>query len=142
MPVFNENQLYEIAFQILQAAGASSAEAEIVATELRDANLLGHDSHGVMRLMQYVEYIDKGFIKPGGKFEVVKTGPAFAMIDGNFNFGQVSATKALQLGLEKARDSGSATIMIRNCNHVGRLGSYSQKAAQVPTSSGTLQRIS
>ena len=129
MPTFNAEQLHEIGYQILQGAGVSAEEADIVATELRDANMVGHDSHGVMRLMQYVDYIEQGFIKPGGEFEVLKDGLSFAVIDGHFNFGQTTATKALRLGIEKARSAGTATVMVQNCNHVGRLGSYSQKAA-------------
>jgi hydroxycarboxylate dehydrogenase B len=129
MPTFSSNQLFQIAGRVLRGAGVSEAEADMVAAELRDANLVGHDSHGVMRLMQYVDYIEQGYIKPGGTFEIVKQTPAFAVIDGNFNFGQVMAAKALELGIEKARACGAATLMIRNCNHVGRLGSYSQQAA-------------
>lgn len=129
MPTFNADQLFEIAGRVLRGAGVSGTEADIVAAELRDANLVGHDSHGVMRLMQYVDYIEQGYIKPGGAFEVVKEAPGFAIIDGHFNFGQVTAAQALEVGIEKARACGAATVMIRNCNHVGRLGSYSQQAA-------------
>ncbi len=129
MPTFNADQLYEIAFRVLRGAGVSENEAEIVATELKDANLVGHDSHGIMRLMQYADYVEQGYIKPGSQLEVVQDRPAFAIIDGHFNFGQVTTTEAMRLGQEKARASGTATIMIRNCNHVGRLGSYTQKAA-------------
>lgn len=129
MPTFNSDQLFEIAERILRSAGASAEEAEIVAGDLRDANLVGHDSHGVMRLRQYVEHIDDGYIKPGAAFEVVREGPAFLSVDGHSNFGQVTATKALSLGMEKAHTAGTATVMLCNCNHVGRLGSYAQKAA-------------
>ena len=41
MPTFNADQLYEIAFRVLRGAGVSENEAEIVATELKDANLVG-----------------------------------------------------------------------------------------------------
>src|SRR5690606_37057489 len=54
----------------------------------------------------------------------------FAVVDGHFNFGQVTTTQALRLAMEKARKAGTATVLIRNCNHIGRLGSYSQKAAE------------
>jgi len=130
MPTFNGEQLFQIATRILQGAGVSQEEADLVATELREANAVGHDSHGVMRLVQYVDYVEQGFIKPGGKFRVVKEGGGFGIVDGNFNFGQVTATKALELAMGKARFCGTGTIMIQNCNHVGRLGSYSQKAAR------------
>jgi uncharacterized oxidoreductase len=129
MPTFRAEQLGEMARRILEGAGASREEASVVAGELQGANLVGHDSHGVMRLMQYVDYIQKGVICPGASMEILREGPAFLLIDGCFNFGQVTASEALQLGMKKARESGTATIFIRNCNHVGRLGSYTQSAA-------------
>ncbi|WP_197444303.1 Ldh family oxidoreductase [Maioricimonas rarisocia] len=130
MPTLTTDQLYELGYRILTGADVQHEEASIVARELADANLVGHDSHGVMRLMQYVQMIDDGFVKPGGRFEVVKSAPAFAIIDGHFNFGQVTTSKALKLAIEKAEHSGISTVMIRNCNHVGRLGSYTHHAAK------------
>lgn len=129
MPTFSGDQLGSIARRILEAAGASADEASVVAHELRAANLVGHDSHGVMRLNQYVGYMNQGIIRPGGVPQTISEGPAFLVIDGNFNFGQVIASRALELGIEKARIAGTATVMVRNCNHVGRLGSYTRQAA-------------
>ena len=37
-----------------------------VAEHLVAANLAGHDSHGVIRVPQYVDAIDAGNLKPGG----------------------------------------------------------------------------
>lgn len=130
MPTFTADKLHTIAFRILSAAGLHDADADIVAGELKKANLAGHDSHGVIRLMQYVDYIEQGFAQPTAQVEVITDRPAFAVIDGHFAFGQIAAQRAVQLGLEKAGAQGTATIVIRNCNHVGRLGSYSQQAAQ------------
>ena len=129
MPTFDAEQLGEVARRVLEGAGASAEESAVVARELQAANLVGHDSHGVMRLMQYVDYIEKGVIRPGEPLEILKEGAAFLLIDGRFNFGQVTASQALQLGMAKAREAGTATIFMRNCNHVGRLGSYTQQAA-------------
>ncbi|MEX0717748.1 MAG: Ldh family oxidoreductase [Planctomycetaceae bacterium] len=130
MPTFDSRQIHTIAERVLTAAGVSSADAEVVAIELRDANLVGHDSHGVIRLMQYVDQMEKGFIKPDGEFSVLRDEPSLAVVDGGFHFGQVVATKALEIGLIKARETGSATVVARNCNHVGRLGSYADTAAR------------
>ncbi len=129
MPTFNAEQLTTLASRVLAGAGVPPEEAEVIARELAGANLVGHDSHGVMRLMQYVQMIDDGFVNPGGEFEVVVDEPAFALIDGHLNYGQVIATKALELTMDKARTAGTATAMIRDCNHVGRLGSYADRAA-------------
>ncbi len=130
MPTFSSTQLHTIAHRILVAAGVKSEHADAVAVELRDANLVGHDSHGVMRLMQYVDGIRQGHMKPETEPEVIVDRPSFTIIDAKFQFGQVAATMGLESGLLKARTTGTATVMIRNCNHVGRLGSYSQKAAE------------
>lgn len=130
MPTLNQSQLFELANRILVGAGIPAKDAKTVAQELADANIVGHDSHGVMRLMQYVDFVKDGYVKPGGEFEVIKEGGAFAIVDGHFNFGQVIARKALALAIDKARATGTATIMIRNCNHIGRLGAYTHDAAE------------
>ncbi|MHC4876262.1 MAG: Ldh family oxidoreductase [Planctomycetota bacterium] len=130
MPNFSIAQLSEIAHRILAATGVPDKEAATVAAELADANAVGHDSHGVIRLMQYLDMIDQGFVRPGASVDVVKTGPAFTVLDANFNFGQVAASRAVEQGIEQARQAGTSTVMVRNCNHVGRLGSYSKRAAE------------
>lgn len=129
MPTLNSDQLYALSVRILEGAGVPAEDAAIVAEELRSANLVGHDSHGVMRLMQYVQMIEDGAVRPGGEFEIVREGPAFAVADAHFNLGQVAASKALRIATDKARSEGVASVMIRNCNHVGRLGSYTCHAA-------------
>jgi uncharacterized oxidoreductase len=129
MPILHADQLQSVAERILEAAGVSRADAVVVATELKDANLVGHDSHGVMRLVQYVDYVRQGFIKPDAKVELCSDERAWAVFDGHFHFGQVTATRALSWAMDKAREIGTATVWATNCNHVGRLGSYAQKAA-------------
>jgi uncharacterized oxidoreductase len=129
MPFLNSSQLFDLSVRILQGAGVPAADAAIVARELRDANLVGHDSHGVMRLMQYVQMIQDGHVRPAGSFEIVREGDAYAVADANFGLGQVAAGKALDIAIAKARRTAVATVMVRNCNHVGRLGAYTERAA-------------
>lgn len=132
MPVIlYANQLLEMGQVILTAAGATPREAEIVAAELASSNLVGHDSHGVMRLMQYVQLIREGHIQPGKDPEIVREGPAFLVVDAHFGFGQVASTWTMERLIEKARACGCSNAFIRNCNHVGRLGSYTDQAAQL-----------
>ena len=78
MPTFTADQLHDLAVRVLKGAGVSADDADLVATELKDANLMGHDSHGVIRLMQYADYVERGIIKPDAGFEVVV---AMAAID-------------------------------------------------------------
>ena len=129
MPTFSRDQLHEVACRILEGAGVSKAEADIVAIELADANLVGHDSHGVIRLKQYVDYIGDGHIKPAGRVAVALELPGLAVMDGGYNFGQVVASAALKMACARAREFGSYTVLCRSCNHVGRLGSYTRRCA-------------
>ena len=129
MTNFTAEQLLSFGQAVLRAAGASPIEADCVADELVGANRVGHDSHGVMRLVQYVQMMDGGFVRPGSRLEIVNQGPSFAVADGGLNFGQVIMAEVLPLAIIKARQTGTSTIVVRNCNHVGRLGAFTEKLA-------------
>lgn len=130
MPTLNATQITTLIHRLLTAKGVSESEANVVAAELCEANLVGHDSHGIMRIVQYAQMMDDGYVRPGQPFEVLRETPVIAVADGHFNFGQVTAMEGLRLGLAKAQAAGTATILLRNCNHVGRLGSYTHRAAR------------
>ena len=130
MPILTAPQIRALVLRLLEAKGVSPQEAGFVAAELCDANLVGHDSHGVMRIVQYAQMMDDGYVKPGSPFEILGESPVTAVVDGHFNFGQVTASEGLVLAIRKAKESGTATVLMRNCNHVGRLGSYTHKAAR------------
>lgn len=130
MPTFSESQLFQLAEKILIGAGTPPEDAAVVARELADANIVGHDSHGVMRLVQYVGFIKDGHVRPGTKIQVIQEGPSHAVVDGGFNFGQVSTRGALDIALDKAKKTGTAAVVMRNCNHIGRLGAYTHEAAR------------
>ena len=129
MPTFARDQLEMMATRILQGAGIGEENAKIVAAELVDSNSVGHDSHGIIRLKQYVESIEAGEVKPGGEMHLVVDLPSVAVLDGGFNFGQVVAARAFDIASQRARENGAYTVLCRNSCHVGRLGSYTRKAA-------------
>ncbi len=130
MPVFTAEQLRSVTESILVALKAPPGEARLVAELLVDSNLAGHDSHGVIRIPQYAKYIQDGQIKPGAPLEVVKETAAMAVVNGHMNLGHVILSRALDLALEKGRQTAVATVMVRECNHVGRLGAYALRAAR------------
>lgn len=130
MPVFPPEYLHKVAYHIYRAKGASDEEAEIVATHQVKANLVGHDSHGVIHITDYVERIDKGHIVPGAPFVVEKEAPCTAVINGNWGFGFVVTERAMRMAIEKARVNGVAAITIHYQSHIGRLGDYTTMALQ------------
>jgi len=129
MPRFTVDQLREIARRIVLATGSPPHEAELVAEELAAANLEGHDSHGIMRLKPYVKFVEEGVLRPGGKVTVAVDRPALVVLDGGYNYGQVVARAALELASKRVREAGAFVVLCRNSLHIGRLGSYTRRAA-------------
>src|SRR5581483_11024166 len=115
---------------IFKASGAPPEEARIVADHLVTASLMGYDTHGVIRIPQYVEDIRKGVIRPGAPIVIEKECEATAVVDCGWNFGQVGGLKAIDIAIDKARQHRTATVVARRSNHVGRLGTYTTRAAE------------
>ena len=130
MPIFTPEYLHKAAYHIFRAKGTPDEEADIVATHLVKANLVGHDSHGVIAIPTYSERIDVGHIVPGAPFVVDREAPCTAVIDGNWGFGFVVTEKATGMAIEKARTHGVAAITVRHQGHIGRLGDYPTMMAE------------
>ncbi len=124
MPVFTPEYLHKVAYHIYRAKGTPEDEAEIVASHLVKANLVGHDSHGIIQTPTYVDRIDAGHIVPGAAFDIVKEAPCTAVIDGNWGFGFVQTEKATRLAIEKAKTNGVGAVTVYHQSHIGRLGDY------------------
>ncbi len=129
MPTFPADTLVAFARSVFAAAGVPDDDAQTVANSLVDANLCGHDSHGVMRVPQYVDFIRKGTYKPGVPLTVLNETPAVVATDANWGLGQVQAHRLLGMLLPKAKALGVAAGTLRNCGHTGRLGEYAERAA-------------
>jgi uncharacterized oxidoreductase len=113
---------------IFAAAGCADEEAMLIARELVGANLAGHDSHGVVRVPLYVDWLGKGYVQAGQSAQVVTDGGAFLVVDGNKGFGQTIATQTVALGVERARANGTCIVAMRNSGHIGRVGAYAETA--------------
>lgn len=129
MPNFTAQRLEEMAAEVFIAAGVPDGEARTVAQSLTLANLVGHDSHGIMRVPQYIQMIQQGTIVPGAPTEVVMDTPQLAAIDGHWNFGMVVARRAMEMAIHKAEEHGVAVVSVRQLNHIARVGEYPEMAA-------------
>ena len=129
MPILHAPTLLDFATRLFVASGVPEEDARIVAKNLVGANLRGHDSHGVLRLTQYVEFLKNGDYKAGVDLIVESEAPGVVVVDGQWGFGQVQAHRMLDLILVKARSLGLAAGSGRNFGHIGRLGEYAERAA-------------
>ena len=130
MPLFRAPELTAFASRLFTAAGVPGDEAQTVAASLVGANLRGHDSHGVMRVPQYIDFVEKDFYRTGVALKVEHETPAAVTCDGQWGFGQVQAHRLLDLIIPKAQALGLAAGAARHCGHIGRLGEYAERAAE------------
>ena len=123
------DKLSEFCAEVFRQVGCRPDEARRVAASLVDANLTGHDSHGVIRMPRYVGWVRSGDIVPNQTIERLVDTPVIAVVDGRFGFGQTVAPQAVDLGIEKAKAMGLAATSLRNAGHVGRVGEWAERAA-------------
>ena len=129
MPILTETQLQEFGVALLAAGGANETEALIVGRSLVQANLRGHDSHGVMRIPFYVKQVQDGKLNAGSDLAVVQETSGTIVGDGNWGFGQVLSRQLTEKLIEKASTAGIASGSLRQSAHIGRLGEYAEMAA-------------
>ena len=114
---------------VMRGFGSTDAEVDAVAANLIDANLTGHDSHGIGMLPRYAEAFLQGGLKPNTHVRIVLDGGAVLRLDGGAGFGQVIGAEAMALGIERTRASGSCIVALGNSHHLGRIGAWAEAAA-------------
>ena len=124
MPVFKPEDLRQIGYDLFEAAGCRPEDARAVVDHLVESNLYGHDSHGAIRFYEYARSIREGRFNPQAAPKVVRDYASAAVVDAGGALGQVGATFATTLAMEKAREHGVASVTLRNTSHIGRAGAY------------------
>ncbi|MFO7171338.1 MAG: Ldh family oxidoreductase, partial [Chloroflexota bacterium] len=112
MPTLPPAQLTALVARIFEAAGASQHNARVVAESLVLSDTVGHESHGVVRVRQYLNSIAAGEIAPAAEPTVARETAVMASVDACRTFGQVAARFAMGKAIEKAAAQGLAVAGI------------------------------
>ncbi len=128
--IVDSQKLYDFVCQVFETFKVSPENAAICSDNLVLADLRGIPSHGVARLKRYVDGMKNGTILPLQQPTVINEQPSTAAIDGNAGLGQVIGHFATQLAIAKAKQTGVGLVTVRNSNHFGIAGYYSQKMLQ------------
>lgn len=120
----------EFCKQVLIGHGLPDEDAQIVADSIIAANLRGLDSHGITRTGIYVERLKKNLVNPIAKIKILKDKGAMLHVDGDNGMGSVVTLKALQLGIERAKEFGSCSVGITHSNHYGAGAYYVREAVR------------
>lgn len=127
---FEARYLHSLAQRLFTAAGTPPHIAEAVTEILVNANLAGHDSHGVLRIPAYLQMIEQGQIDPAAEPAIVKETSGTLLIDGQKGFGHYTARRAMQWAIEKAKRADLCAVSFTRVGHIGRLGEYAEAAAR------------
>jgi len=125
----DHQRLRRLTSALLEKTGSRPLEATTVADHLVDANLAGHDSHGVGMLPHYIRNFKAGTLIPNQVPEVVSESGNFSVWDGRNGYGQIIARDAMGWAIDAARRLGVAVHGLRNTHHIGRVGTYGEIAA-------------
>ena len=123
MPIVQHDVLRGLASDLLHAAGVPGEDARIIGDHLVDANLVGHDTHGVWQIQGYVEQLADGYVGWDAR-EVVRESPVLQVFDAHGANGIATLTRATDIVIEKARQSTIGMVGLRDVTHMGRLGAY------------------
>ena len=115
--------------RVFRALGSPPREATQVANGLVQANLYGHDSHGIGLTPQYVENVHGGHAVPGRTPRVVVDAGALVTLDGGKGFGQAVGEAAMRIAIERARTHGCAVVGLASTHHLGRIGQWGEQCA-------------
>jgi uncharacterized oxidoreductase len=121
--------LREFVAAVARRMGADADAAGELARHLVGSNLAGHDSHGVIRVPQYVGDTDQGLLVPSARPVLMREGAVAALVDARRGFGQYSTMFALEWATARVRQHGVAMVAVRHSTHIGRLGEYAERAA-------------
>jgi LDH2 family malate/lactate/ureidoglycolate dehydrogenase len=128
--IVEADELKRFTRDVFVRTGMSGAHATTVAEVVVWANLRGVDSHGVMRVPRYVEWIEAGVVNPRPDLKVATETAASVLIDADRAAGPVAMTAAMQAAARKAREVGVGLALVRATTHTAALGYYTQAAAR------------
>lgn len=130
MPVVSVGSLHELIKAIFVHLKAPDDLADEVAEVLVDNSLAGHDSHGILRVPQYVDAIRAGRLDPSARPQILEESVTTALVTGNNTFGQVAADFAADLATKKALSAGVAAVSLVRTGHTGRLAAFTERASR------------
>jgi LDH2 family malate/lactate/ureidoglycolate dehydrogenase len=130
MTTIAPDRLIEFAAAVYAGEGVPEADAQLLADTLVQADLWGHQSHGVLRLGWYWERLRNGVMQPVTRPQFAVDAGAVALIDGGEGVGQVLARFAAQEAVKRARAHGIAAVGVRDSNHFGTCMYYTMLGAR------------
>jgi uncharacterized oxidoreductase len=124
------DELHAWVSRIFTALGSDARESGLMADHLVKANLYGHDSHGISLIPLYARMVREGKVKPNTRVSTVLDNGSLLTLDAGRGFGQAAGCEAMAMGIERAKQSGSLIMALRNSHHLCRIGHWAEQCAE------------
>ncbi len=127
-------ELHDLCLALLRGLDTPDDLAAVVAGGLVEANLTGHDSHGLVRMPAYAQTVREGKVHPGARASVVRPHGATACVSANRGWGHPGARLAAETATELAGEQGVGAVVLQESPHVGRLGGRPPQSSRLTAS--------
>lgn len=122
------DELSQLAFNKLHAAGLDKKTAKEVADVLIHADITGVHSHGVMRIEHYCKRLAAGGLNKKAKFSIDTISPSVAILDSDDGMGHSALIAATEHGIKLAAETGLGFVSVKNTSHCGALSYFMEQA--------------
>jgi LDH2 family malate/lactate/ureidoglycolate dehydrogenase len=122
--------LIDFATAVYESEGMPHPDARLIADTLVQADLWGHQSHGVLRLGWYRDRLRNKVMQPVAHIEQLVDAGAMGLIDGHDSVGQVTTMHATEQAIRRAQAHGVGVVAVRNSNHFGTCMYYTLTGAR------------
>ena len=129
---YNIDKVRQLSVKALIDSNLKKDDAELVVDSMLEADINGVSTHGIRMLHAYVDKLKNGQFAIGNP-QVIKDSPSFTVMDSNNIIGAISAAKASQICIEKAKEYGMHTVFAKNCNTFGPAFYYAEMMSKAGT---------
>ncbi len=124
------DDLHRFVSKALATTGMLNEQARIVADTLATTDAMGVYTHGTKLLLGYIKKLQAGGYDPRGVPMIERQGPAWGIIDGQSALGMIGCNAAMELAVQKAKQTGIAYVGLKHTAHVGAIGYYASMGAR------------
>ncbi len=124
------DEIFNFAKDCFLQAGFNDTDASLIAENMKEADLRGLSTHGVLRIPMYLERVKKGVLDQKAKPELAVETDSFSIWDAKNGMGVIASVKAMDMAISKAKEKGLYLSGVRNSNHFGAAAFYTMRASQ------------
>jgi 3-dehydro-L-gulonate 2-dehydrogenase len=124
------DKMQKTLYNILLKHNFSKKRATECATIFTQNSVDGIYTHGINRFPRFVQYIQKGYVKPDAKPTLSHRFGGIEQWNGNLGAGPSNAIFATERAMKLAKKYGIGCVALANTNHWMRGGAYGWQAAK------------